>query len=104
MYPDFSASPSLRLSCANTADTPRIVIFESWEKDAPSRESGWKEILDSAGELEGAVLCEGVARKRSALRRLRHLDANRRRVRSGNSGGAQHGVLRKHFAVDLGDT
>jgi len=53
--------------------------------------------------LEGAFLGKRVAGQGGALRTLGDFHADRGGIGSGDSCGAQHGVLRKYFVVNLGD-
>jgi hypothetical protein len=54
-------------------------------------------------ELERSILGERVSRQAPALRALRHFDSHCGSVGGGNSRRPQHGELRKHFVVHLGD-
>jgi len=61
------------------------------------------EITFGNSRLERTFLGKGIARQRRALRTFRHLDADGWSVRSGDPRRTQHGILREHFAVHLGD-
>src|SRR5579862_8128979 len=59
--------------------------------------------LTTSRALERTFLSKRVARKRGALRALGDLDAHGGRVRGGDAGWPQHGVLGEDFVVNLGD-
>ena len=64
----------------------------------------WKENPPPLGEtLKRSVLGERISGQSPALRALGHFDADGWCVWGANTGGPQHGELRKHFVVDLSD-
>ena len=54
-------------------------------------------------QLKSPFLREAETRQGYAVGRFRDLHFHHRRIRRGDFGGAEHCVLREHFAVDLGD-